>query len=142
MTVNTGYLALTGAADVSSRDCVRVYRRTIDMSKVTGASLTSGDHLAIFAVPAGALLVSGVIQVTTVDAGGGTVCLGIAATGTTIVNAQAVSVKTAAATSDNIQLCTTAAGVIYMSAASFALTTAVVTVTLLVLEPNANPVQG
>jgi hypothetical protein len=142
MTVNTGYTALTGADSVALVNTLRVYRRTIDFSVV---NLASTGWFALFAVPAGSELVSGVVQITTLDAGGGKINLGIqtgSASGNEILDSQVCTSATAVKTLDHVQLATTAAGVIYLNGETAALTTAVVSITLLVQEPNANPAQG
>jgi hypothetical protein len=150
MSLNTGFTALQGSSVISLSNNMQLLKAHVDVSQVNGSQLANGDWITLFSIPLTTILenqvptsvpvslmvLGGMVEVIKVDAGGGTVNIGITNTGTGITSAQGVSALTAVATSQNIVVSTpnsSAAATIYMSAASAALTTAIVKVTLVCL---------
>jgi len=138
MAQDTSLTALSGGSAVAFDCALKMYHRTIDFSV---ENLASGDHFEVFTLPAGALVVAGIFQITTLDSGGGTLSLGTAA-GTGLLSTQALSAATCVTlTAGGAQL-TTASDTIDLLAGSADITTAVVKIWLLVIEPNGAIAHG
>jgi len=139
MAQDTSLTALSGGSAVAFDCALKVYHRTIDFAV---ENLANGDHFQLFTLPAGAQVLGGICQITTLDAGGGTISIGVGGTGTELLSAQATSAATCATlTAGGVQL-TTAADTIDLSAGAAALTTAVAKIWLLVVEPNGAIAHG
>lgn len=131
--VNTAITTRPGGFEVGPPNCLTVYQRTIDFS-ATGNNLANGDWFQLFTIPIGAVILDGLVKVVTVDAGGGTIVLGKAG-GNEILTAMALSAAiTQKVTNPRIQLSTTVADTLDICAGTAAITTAVVSIWLLVLE--------
>ena len=89
MAANTEvYTAQAGAPAVGQK--VQVMQRTIDCSKLTGGLLTT-QHLELFTMEPGDVVINGAVRILTVDAGGATIDLGIGGTGDTLASALVTS---------------------------------------------------
>jgi hypothetical protein len=139
MAVNTAITSATAACDIANANTLKVYERKIDFSV---NNLASGAWFQIFTLPAGATVIAGSLQINTLDAGGGTISLGIGGTGTELTNAQATSAATCVKVTAGGVTTTTAADTIDLSAGTAALTTCVATVRLLVLEAGPTVTAG
>lgn len=126
MAKDTALTAEAGAPALDPR--VVTMQREIDFS-VT--NLASGNHFELFDLPAGSQVLAAQLQVTTVDAGGGTLALG-KATGTELLTAQATSAKALFAGTNTVGVMFSG-DTVDISAGTAAVTTAVVIVTIVVL---------
>lgn len=133
MAQNTNYDTQTGAPALLQK--VQVYQYTVDTSTVDGddsKNLAIGAHVEMIQLEAGDLVVSGAVEVVTVDAGGGTIDIGIGGTGTELVAAQALS--TAGVFAIDTTDVVIGADTVDLSTNTAAVTTAVIRVTLAVLK--------
>lgn len=128
MAVDTHITAQSAGSMIALDNVIQVYQRTVDFSK---QNLASGAWFEAFTVPANSIVLTGWMEVLTVDAGGGTVNLGIGGTGTELISTLAVNVTSAAVISSTAVSVATA-DTLDLSAASAALTTAKVRITLVV----------
>lgn len=138
MAQDTSLTALNGGADSGSLNCLQVFARVIDFAT---ENLASADHFPVFSIPANSQVVAGQLEVLTVDAGGGTISMGVGGTGTGLLNAQAISSATAVKLTAG-GVITTTADTVDLLANTAAITTAKVRITMLVLVPSPLSVHG
>ena len=159
MAVNTGFTALTGTNVVARNNNLKVLEAFVDVSKLTGAALATNDHIQLFSIPLQSILenqvatnvpeslivIAGMVEICKVDAGGGTISIGISSGGTELVTSQAVSALTAVATSGGVVVSTpnsSAASGIYLKALTDPMTTLQVRITLLCLSSLGRPLDS
>lgn len=130
MAVNTAITKQQGALAFEPR--LKVMCREIDIGAVSGG-LASGAHFEVFGMPTGAVVVTGSVEVLTVDAGGGTLTLGIGGTGTELRSAVTLSAKTIVGFTNTAPV-VLSADTIDMAAASATVTTAKVRIWVVYLD--------
>ena len=107
MAVNSGWTALKAPGMASNINGLQCMEAVVDVTKLTGAKLTSGDYIQLFYMPAGSAFLYGTFEILTVDAGGGAVFVD-SATSSTHVYHSASTLSTALYTLMDHQFVTTA----------------------------------
>jgi hypothetical protein len=71
MAVNAGWTAIKQAGMATQVNALQCVEAVVDVTKLTGAKLTSGDWIQLMYIPAGSTFLFGSFEILTVDAGGG-----------------------------------------------------------------------
>lgn len=130
MAVDTSYTAKSGAPALLQK--VQVYQAQLDFTSTGDGNLAADAWWELFDTEVGDVVLASVIKVETVDAGGGTLQVGLGG-GLTIQQATAIS--SAATIASNVTTpIEVDAGPITLCAKTAAVTTAKVTVTVVVLK--------
>lgn len=130
MAANTAYTTQTGAPALLQK--IWSYQYVVDAGASTNHNIATTQHVEMIQLEAGDIVLGGTIEVVTVDAGGGTVDIGVGGTGTELVAAQAVD--TAGVFSIDTTDVVVGADTVDLSVNTAALTTAKLRVTLAVLK--------
>lgn len=139
MAVDTHIKAQTEASAITVANSLKCWQRTVDFSV---HNLADGAWFELFDVPAGTLVVSGTVEVLTVDAGGGTLTVGFSG-GHTIKDTTVISSKIKVVISHPRAMFNAgAAEAVTIRATTAAITTAVVRVTLVTLDVDGAPSRG
>lgn len=128
MAKNANITAQASGSMVGLDNTIQVFQRVIDCSK---QNLASGDHFELFTIPAASIVLTGWSEILTADSGGGAFTVGIGGTGHEIVNSTNVN-ATASAAIDHVAVSFATADTIDLAAATAALTTAKIRITLVV----------